>query len=108
MGVDGAQSGKSSEIEPEDAVEVAAQIELGLIAFGLLALPTDGSRYGLGGLGLEGGEMLFDLQVALAHLGLVVTVKRECLFESEEMFWAVVADEGFGDGGFGGFDTAVT
>ena len=89
VNVDGAQTRQGGEVDAEDAVQVAAQIELGLAALGFFALAADGGRRRIGGLAREGGEVLFDLAVARQHLRLIMPVDRQRLLEGEEVLAAV-------------------
>ena len=98
MGVDRAQAGNGGEVEAEDAMKVAAEVELGLVALGLLALPTDRGQGRVRWPWSRKGRGVLRSADRTRASGFRVAVKRERLLEGEEMFGAVVADEGLGEG----------
>lgn len=105
----GFEAGDGGQVDSADAVEFGAGVETQGVAL-RFATGTEGIgqgfSLGVGSAG-EGGELLLDLQIALADLGLVEAPRFEGLAQGEEMFGAVVADQGFFDGGIGCLDTMV-
>ena len=104
------QPGDLGEIDAEDAVEFAAQVEARLVALGVPVAGRAGWQRRGGDidarleLAQEGGE----LRVALGHHLLVMGIGGAGLAQGEEVFVYPVADEAFGDGGQVGLDAVVT
>jgi hypothetical protein len=86
---------------------VGAQVELRLVAFGLLALASNGGGRGFPRLALEGAELPLDLPITILHLRLIVTINGEGLSERKQVLRPVVADERLHDRRFARLDPPV-
>jgi hypothetical protein len=95
----GVQAGDLREVDPENPVQLGAEIEARRVALGL-AMGRSGWREWVRGridLARERGEQALDLPVALGDQLLVVPVRPQGLPQGEEMFGPVVPDQGLGD-----------
>ena len=100
------KAGNAGKIDAKDTFEMRAQVEAGLW-----------SSCGASGIGRCGWPGVFALErfdsalnflIAIGDELLVVTVGCQRLFQCEDVFWTIVADETFGNRLDRGFDSIVT
>ena len=96
LNAEGFEAGDEGEISAEDAFKMVMQIEAGL---GWLGGTGRGSRpiRPIVALSIKCFETLLDFLIAFSDELLVVAVGGQGLFEREDMFETIVADQAFGD-----------